>query len=154
MKCQLCSLEFREQDGLNGCKSCPFSKSCNMLKCPNCGYEIFKEPTFIKLLTKGIKKIMKLADKLKAVKINHDKISDKKHNSVCLTSVKTGTTGRISHLNTKDSTKLHKMMVIGLLPDITIKLTQKFPTYVIKIGFTQIAIDKELAKDIFLKVIE
>jgi len=69
-----------------------------------------------------------------------------------LISLKTGTKGEIAHFGTKDSKKLHKMLVMGLLPGSTIELKQKFPSYILKVDYTQVAIDKETAKDIFLKV--
>lgn len=52
MKCQLCGLEFNENDGQAACKGCPISRSCSLVKCPNCGYEIPKEAGFIKSLRK------------------------------------------------------------------------------------------------------
>ncbi|HDK17618.1 MAG TPA: hypothetical protein ENG95_00425 [Nitrospirae bacterium] len=56
MKCSLCGLEFKERDGLSSCKGCPVSGSCSMIKCPNCGYDIPREPGLIKLLKKWRKK--------------------------------------------------------------------------------------------------
>lgn len=50
MKCPLCGLEFKEEYGQSACKGCAISKSCDLIKCPNCGYEIPREPSFIKSL--------------------------------------------------------------------------------------------------------
>ncbi len=50
MKCQLCGLEFREEEGQAACMGCPVSRSCSLIKCPNCGYEVPKEPGLIKKL--------------------------------------------------------------------------------------------------------
>ncbi len=52
MKCDLCGFEFREEQAGAACKGCSFSRSCSLIKCPNCGYEIPKEPGFIKALKK------------------------------------------------------------------------------------------------------
>ncbi|KNF09193.1 hypothetical protein CLPU_4c02390 [Gottschalkia purinilytica] len=52
MKCSFCGYEFNEEESLKGCSSCPMSKNCDKYKCPNCGYEILKEPKFIKFLKK------------------------------------------------------------------------------------------------------
>ena len=50
MKCPLCGLEFREEDGKKACQGCLMSKGCDMIKCPNCGYDIPAEPKIIKVL--------------------------------------------------------------------------------------------------------
>lgn len=44
------------------------------------------------------------------------------------------------------------MLVMGLLPGSTIKLKQTTPSYVVQIGFTQLAVDREIARNIILKV--
>ena len=51
-KCSFCGYEFSEEQGTAGCKGCPLHKSCGKLKCPNCGFEIPKEPKFIAWLRK------------------------------------------------------------------------------------------------------
>lgn len=38
MKCALCGYYF-EADEMMECKGCPFTKGCNMIRCPNCGFE-------------------------------------------------------------------------------------------------------------------
>jgi len=52
MKCRLCGLEFNESDGEAACKGCPVGRSCSMLKCPNCGYEVPGESGLLKLFKK------------------------------------------------------------------------------------------------------
>lgn len=60
MKCQLCGLEFKEEDGQAACKGCAISKSCGLIKCPNCGYEIPREPGLIKKLKRWKEKIYEI----------------------------------------------------------------------------------------------
>jgi len=57
MKCPLCGLEFREEDGQAACKGCVMAKSCHLIKCPNCGYEVPTEPELIKKLKRWKVKI-------------------------------------------------------------------------------------------------
>ncbi len=47
MRCPLCGIEVTE--GAPACKGCAASKGCSLLRCPNCGYEIPKEPGFMKI---------------------------------------------------------------------------------------------------------
>ncbi len=57
MKCMLCGLEFKEEEGQAACKGCPIARSCSLIKCPNCGYEISKESDLIKSLKRWKEKI-------------------------------------------------------------------------------------------------
>jgi len=56
MKCSLCGLEFDEEKAQGACNGCMFSKSCELVRCPNCGYEMPIEPKFIKKLRERFKK--------------------------------------------------------------------------------------------------
>ncbi len=57
----------------------------------------------------------------------------------------------VAYLQTKENSAMQKIMAIGALPGTDIWLTQRFPSYVIKIGRSQFAIDKELAAQIYVR---
>ena len=48
MKCALCGYEFEEKQSVSACENCPMVKGCQLIKCPNCGYEWPAEPDWIK----------------------------------------------------------------------------------------------------------
>jgi hypothetical protein len=50
IKCGFCGYEFKEDVKKVGCSGCPMSCTCNKYKCPNCGFEILKEPGIIKFI--------------------------------------------------------------------------------------------------------
>lgn len=52
MKCLLCGYQFEENEGSTTCVGCPLSKGCNMVCCPNCGYEIPLNSKLIELFKK------------------------------------------------------------------------------------------------------
>lgn len=60
--------------------------------------------------------------------------------------------GKVAYLQTKDHKKLQKLMAMGILPNTTITLVQKFPSYVLQIGQSQFAIDEELAQRIYVRL--
>ena len=55
MKCVFCGYEFSEDEALKACKGCPIRK-CDMMRCPNCGYEILPEPKLVKFLKRREKR--------------------------------------------------------------------------------------------------
>lgn len=63
-----------------------------------------------------------------------------------------GAKGKIAYLQTKDNRKLQKLMALGLLPGVAIEVRQKFPSFVLKIGHSQVAMDKEMAMDVYVRV--
>jgi DtxR family Mn-dependent transcriptional regulator len=69
-----------------------------------------------------------------------------------LSNLKSDQSGKIAYLHTRDSKELKKLMAMGLLPGTPIKLLQNFPSYVFRLGYTQFAIDKKIANEIFVKL--
>jgi hypothetical protein len=50
-------LEFEERDAAISCEGCPMKRGrCNMLRCPNCGYENPGEPQLFKMVRKWRKR--------------------------------------------------------------------------------------------------
>ncbi len=56
MKCSLCGLQFTEKDGKAICDKCHLFKGCELIKCPNCGFEMAPDPEWIKRLKNKRKK--------------------------------------------------------------------------------------------------
>jgi DtxR family transcriptional regulator, Mn-dependent transcriptional regulator len=62
-----------------------------------------------------------------------------------------GERGRISLISSRVPNRLKRLGTLGLLPGATVRLRQKSPAYVIEVGETTIALEEELAREIFLK---
>ncbi|MCL4536278.1 MAG: metal-dependent transcriptional regulator [Nitrospirae bacterium] len=60
--------------------------------------------------------------------------------------------GKVAYLHTRDNKKLQKLMAMGLLPGVSVEVIQRFPSYVLKIGNSQIAMDEEMARDVFIRL--
>ena len=60
-----------------------------------------------------------------------------------------GTRGHVASLGTNNRHKLQKLLTMGILPGASLEVIQRFPAYVLGIGHTQVAIDDELARDIY-----
>jgi len=58
--------------------------------------------------------------------------------------------GIIADLNTSDKNILKKLMSMGILPGLPLEVVQTFPSYVFKVGYTQVAVDKTIAQAILV----
>jgi len=68
-----------------------------------------------------------------------------------LSQLEAGEKGRIAYMTTKKHERLQRLMVMGLVPGSRIRLVQTFPSYVIELEETQIALDRELAEEIYVR---
>jgi len=64
-----------------------------------------------------------------------------------------GAEGRITFIVPSDTSRISRLNSLGITAGSVIKLIQKTPSYVLKIDETTVAIDPEIAKEIYLKKI-
>ncbi|MAG14271.1 MAG: DtxR family iron (metal) dependent repressor [Dehalococcoidales bacterium] len=62
--------------------------------------------------------------------------------------------GKVAYIYATESSQLQKLMAMGILPGASISLIRGFPSYVFQIGQTQFAVDKEIAKAIYVRLVE
>ena len=62
--------------------------------------------------------------------------------------------GKIVYIQTKKHKNLQKLLAMNILPGRSIEVIQTYPTYVFQIDRTQIAVDKEIAEDIYIRIDE
>ncbi len=70
-----------------------------------------------------------------------------------LSELSKGDRGKIAYLHSKDPANLNKLISMGILPGMAVSLLQKFPSYVFQVSQTQFAVDKDLARDIYVRLI-
>ena len=69
-----------------------------------------------------------------------------------LIELKQGQKGFVAELNTADESILKKLMSMGILPGMPLKVIQTFPSYVFQVGYTQVAVDKTIASAIIVNI--
>jgi len=69
-----------------------------------------------------------------------------------LTRLKTGAKAVVLSLSESSPHERNKLMALGVVPGVTVRLLQRFPTYVIAVGHTQLALDAETARAIRTQV--
>ena len=62
-----------------------------------------------------------------------------------------GEVGKIVYVLTHRHPQLHKLMSLGIVPGVSISVHQVFPSYVIQVEETQVALEEEIAKEIYVK---
>jgi ferrous iron transport protein A len=67
--------------------------------------------------------------------------------------LKTGEKGIITFCNNKDEIIREKLIAMGIKQGMTITLEQRFPSFVIKVENTSFAIEKEIARAIYVRII-
>ena len=65
-----------------------------------------------------------------------------------------GATGRIVFIAPKFHDRMDRLAALGVIPGSELRLHQRSPSYVIGIGETTIALDPEIAGEIFVKPVE
>lgn len=63
-----------------------------------------------------------------------------------------GQRGTVAYIYAPESSRLQKLMAMGILPGAPVKLIQDFPSYVFEAGQTQFAVDKEIAEAIYVRL--
>jgi len=116
------------------------SSGCGLVKCPNCGYENPKEPSLYRWLAQK-------KDETKAAVAS----TREEAFTSSVAALHTGMRGQIVRIDQTNKTRLRKFLAMGLLPGVNMELLRRFPSYLIKMGHTQIAIDAEMAAGIYVR---
>ena len=61
-----------------------------------------------------------------------------------------GDHGVVTYLATREDREVQKLMAMGILPGASIRLIQRFPSYVFQLGYSQFAVDRPLAAVIYV----
>ena len=69
-----------------------------------------------------------------------------------LSELRSGDEVKIAYITTKHHSRLDRLSSLGLMPGVGLRVHQKQPTIVIQMGETQIALDNEVARDIYVRL--
>jgi DtxR family Mn-dependent transcriptional regulator len=69
---------------------------------------------------------------------------------VPLTELSPGETARVAYISTPLHARLHKLISLGVSPGVYIKAHQKYPSIIIQCENTELALEEEVAKDIYV----
>jgi len=63
-----------------------------------------------------------------------------------------GQRGTIAYLYSEDQSRLNKLLTMGVLPGAEIELQRRIPTFVFRVGFSQFAVDHEVASAVYVRL--
>lgn len=140
MRCPLCGLEF-EETAMACHSSCMFNESCGIICCPNCGYQM---PDARK---------SRLAEGLRLALARRSRRNGYYRESVRpLSMMQPGQSGTIVAIQSENESRVERLHIMGVMPDAQVTLTQKRPAYVLRVGFTELSVELEIADDILVEV--
>ncbi len=70
---------------------------------------------------------------------------------VPLSEMESGQEGVIAYLHSDRTEDLRKLMAIGALPGTRLRLRQRFPSYLLRLGNSEFAVDAELAGQVYVR---
>lgn len=70
---------------------------------------------------------------------------------VPLTRLSPGNIGKVVYLLTHKHPQLHKLMSLGIVPGVRVSIHQVFPSFIIQVEETQVALEEDIAKEIYVK---
>ena len=132
MRCQLCGFEFDESK-LTCHASCALNKYCAVVCCPNCGHQTVDESK--SLLVQALRR----AFSRRAPNL------DRPH---CLSDLHPGETATVASIEDCTPQRMEKLSVFGVMPGCRITLLQRHPAYVVRVGFTDLSFEREVAEQI------
>lgn len=135
LHCALCGFEF-EKKQTTCAQGCPLAQSCKLVRCPNCGYE-FPEPS--RPLT-WFQRLFRLR-----------KAPPPDRQLVGLDELGEGEECELVCLNGAHVARRTALAVYGLVPGCHLVLQQKRPSFVIRVGETELALEAAIAREIFVK---
>jgi DtxR family Mn-dependent transcriptional regulator len=71
-----------------------------------------------------------------------------------LSAIKAGKRVKIVYISTKSHASLDRLTGIGIIPGLELTIHQKFPSMILQYGETQLALDNDIAKNVFVRIIQ
>ncbi len=132
--CPLCQERFDER---TTCHGCGLKGHCMLLRCPRCGYEFVEESKTVRLIRRFFK------HETKEKKVLPDLAT--------LDQVEVGGPYRILFIASDHYAEIQRLALLGIRPGVEARVHQRRPSFVVRVGETEIALDDAIAHEIYVK---
>lgn len=159
--CPMCGFHF--DPAVNrSCTSCPLQPGCQLVCCPNCGYEAVDPDR--STLARTANRLFRKLQQEKPTKQTNVALRTGKTSAVSedssqpirrrLTELSPGTYARLIDFDPNILSE-HKaqLQAFGVIPGYALRLQQQKPVTVIQVDHTELAFEYDLAKEIFVEEI-
>jgi DtxR family transcriptional regulator, Mn-dependent transcriptional regulator len=69
-----------------------------------------------------------------------------------LCNLETGQGGHIAYVQMNNPNRMQKLMAMGVLPGVRVRLLRRYPSFVFEAGYSQFAVDEEIAMGIYVRL--
>lgn len=135
-ECPLCGTDF---EGAECHSSCPMSHGCAMVRCPHCGYEFVESGRITDMLRRWIRRAPKIDT------TGTDEIQP-------VTAVADGTIAPVASIRASTS-RVNRLASFGIVPGSEIRVVARKPAVVLECGSTSLALDDDVAREIYVRVV-
>ncbi|MEW5960726.1 MAG: FeoA family protein [Chloroflexota bacterium] len=148
MQCQLCGYEFNPT-GMVCHAECPLGSHCNLVCCPNCGYQVVDESkSTLAGLLRRIWPSLGQSNKPPRPR----KFDRSGEPLVPLTHVPAGKTVEVCDTGEMPAHRLTKLSIFGLVPGRQVEVLQRRPAPVIRIDETELTLSEDILDQIWVRV--
>jgi Fe2+ transport system protein FeoA len=138
LACPLCGARFSR--GVRPCAACPLSAGCDVVCCPRCGYSFPRSSRVVEAL-KGLFRRWRRRTAPPPVA-----------NVVLpLSELPVGREGRVVHIAPREPMRRLQLSHLGVMPGALVCLQQIRPAAVVRVGETMLALDPEIAAEIYVR---
>lgn len=138
-QCPLCGTGF-DETALSCHSSCMFNERCAIICCPNCGYQVPDARRSV--LAESVRRWL-----------NRRSGPVQPLDQVCrLADLHPGQCGQVIRIDSEAHERVEKLQVLGLAPAAMLTLEQKRPEYVVRVGFTELSLERDIAAQIMVRV--
>lgn len=147
MNCSFCGHVFDEAATRHQCQGCALAEGCRRIRCPRCGYEMPEEIRTPEWLKSWKGKLIKMFSS-KSVNPHNDS-----ERSECrLAEMYPGQTGTVTQILSGNGNELQKLLALGVLPGLSLRLKRRSPSFVFEAGYSEFAIDNRIAEIVLVSV--
>ena len=150
MRCRLCGYEFDATTMICHAE-CPLGRHCNLLCCPNCGYQVVDvSKSVLARLLRRLWPSSAVAEDQR----DWQKYRQADRQVVPLTHIPAGREVEVHSLEGMLPSRLARLSAFGLAPGSRVAVLQRRPAPVIRIGETELALGEEILAQIWVHLPE
>jgi Fe2+ transport system protein FeoA len=144
MKCSMCGTEFDTDAAARSCGGCPLVGNCGLVRCPACGFDNVPESrlvTWVRGLGRGRRRCRR-------------QTAGGWLGPLTMADLPPGQPARVVGVVHENAAGRHtqKLIAMGVFPGAQVVMQRRSPGYVFQIGFSQFAVDSDVARSILVQV--